>query len=119
MLNGLPPNNPALAWTVVVASVLIACAPLLVSRMRDRAAKPEPVVASTTQAQLDVGQGLLQVMFKKLEERAEIAERKAEDSIEKNADLRARLSAAEERIDHLTSEVRVLTAQLMERNRGS
>lgn len=118
------PANPILAWGIVIASILVAIAPIITSRIRDKLnpTASHIVVSHTTadapaaaQPQLDAGNALLATLVANLEKRTQSAEQRAVDLIEENASLQQRLAKAEERIATLTTQVQVLTDRLIQR----
>lgn len=121
MLNGLPPNNPILAWAVIVASVLVAIVPAIYNRVKENRHKPEatantpPVTSSEINVAVTSLIANLQQANAVAETRAESADRRADEYAQRNADLRVRLAKAEERIERLTAQVQLLTERLIQR----
>lgn len=121
MLNGLPANNPILAWAVIIASVLVAIVPAVYNRVKENRHKTEAVVSTSpvTSSEINVAVTSLIANLQQAnavsETRAEAADRRADEYAQRNADLRVRLAKAEERIERLTAQVQLLTERLIQR----
>lgn len=120
MLNGLPPNNPVLAWVVIIASILVAIVPAVYNRVRERHHDTGPIVVPTVLSS-DTNVALT-TLIKDLQQinviadaRADAADRRLDECMQRTADLRVLLAKSEERIERLNAQVQSLTDRLIQR----
>lgn len=144
MLDGSKlPDDPWLAWAILLIAFIGAVSPILVARMKDRAGKPDPpstpqILSSPSQAMevrhvekpsLDASSQLLIKMVENLEERAKRAETKSDEQrqeMQKRIDdleeqlFESRRMSDEQRqeIATLRFQVQQLTQQLIARGSG-
>ena len=99
------PTNNYLAWAVVIASILIAAAPLVGWHVKRGAASRAAVVT----APMDAPDSLLSSLIAGLEQRAQAAEKRVSDCYGQIVELKEALAVARNQIDHLTARVELLT----------
>jgi hypothetical protein len=116
------PGDPMLAWGVIAASIIIALAPLLISKMRDRATPDKPDQTSAAPApssnpSLDASGHLLAQLVTDLQRRASDAEKKADEFEKRYYDevtrLQQRLILVEAELATLRTENNQLKDRLM------